>query len=216
VLPLAGLLASTTFLSIEGQTLEEKHGQYHYRVVRVQNPPTVDGDLSDSAWQGVAAIDQFIQQVPDFGMPATQKTQVRLIYDSTALYIGVYCYRTDPSGIVRNVLRFRDDNIWSKDDIIRFFIDTFHDHRRAYVFATNALGTKQDAQLDNEATPTGTRFGMSELVCRRMAGALNFASPSAFSASPLLAMGCGVLMWNAGSKAGTRESSGRPSLREFL
>ncbi len=154
LLPLAGLLASSTFLSIEGQTLEEKHGQYHYRVVRVQNPPTVDGDLSDPAWQGVAAIDQFIQQVPDSGMPATQKTQVRLIYDSTALYIGVYCYRTDPSGIVRNVLRFRDDNSWSKDDIIRFFIDTFHDHRRAYVFATNALGTKQDAQLDNEAWHT--------------------------------------------------------------
>ena len=95
-------------------------------------------------------MNQLIQQEPHYGQLASERTEVRVVYDSTALYIAVYCYESDPAGIVRNILRFRDDSVWSKDDVVRFILDTFHDHRRAYVFSVNALGTKQDSQVDNE------------------------------------------------------------------
>ena len=137
-----------------GQAVQEKHGEYRYQATSVDTPPIVDGDLSDPVWQKAPVIDQFIQMVPDSGEPATERTEVRIVYDSDSLYIAAYLHYTDPTAVVRNVLRFRDDQVWAKDDIIRFFIDTFHDHRRAYVFTTNALGTKQDAQIDNEAWHT--------------------------------------------------------------
>ena len=137
-----------------GQAVQEKHGEYRYQATSVDTPPIVDGDLSDPVWEKAPVIDQFIQMVPDSGEPATERTEVRIVYDSDSLYIAAYLHYTDPTAVVRNVLRFRDDQVWAKDDIIRFFIDTFHDHRRAYVFTTNALGTKQDAQIDNEAWHT--------------------------------------------------------------
>ncbi len=145
-----GVVSSSLSLAA-GQAVQEQHGEYRYQATSVDTPPTVDGDLSDPVWQKAPVLDQFIQMVPDSGMPATEQTEVRIVYDSDSLYIAVYCHYTDPTAVVRNVLRFRDDQVWVNDDIMRFFIDTFHDHRRAYVFATNALGTKQDAQIDNEA-----------------------------------------------------------------
>ena len=151
-LPLIVWLASYNSISAVGaQTLDENHERYRYRVTYVENPPTVDGDLSDPVWREAQVIDRLIQQVPDYGQPATENTEVRIVYDSTALYISVYCYESDPAGIVRNVLRFRDDSVYTKDDVVRFIVDTFHDHRRAYLFSVNALGTKQDSQIDNES-----------------------------------------------------------------
>ncbi|MCH7977381.1 MAG: carbohydrate binding family 9 domain-containing protein [Acidobacteria bacterium] len=146
---LLGLLASSSAQPARGQGSEGHNGQYRYRAVFVETPPTVDGDLSDPVWQQAEVIDQLTQQEPDFGAPPTEKTEVRLVYDSTALYIAAYCYDSDPAGVVRNILRFRDDQVWTKDDVIRFALDTFHDHRRAYIFSINPLGTKQDTQVDN-------------------------------------------------------------------
>ncbi|MCH8266680.1 MAG: carbohydrate binding family 9 domain-containing protein, partial [Acidobacteria bacterium] len=149
LLALLGLLASSSAQPARGQGSEGHNGQYRYRAVFVETPPTVDGDLSDPVWQQAEVIDQLTQQEPDFGAPPTEKTEVRLVYDSTALYIAAYCYDSDPAGVVRNILRFRDDQVWTKDDVIRFALDTFHDHRRAYIFSINPLGTKQDTQVDN-------------------------------------------------------------------
>ena len=144
------LLASSSAQPARGQSSGGQNEQYRYRAVFVETPPTVDGDLSDPVWQQAEVIDQLIQQEPDFGAPPTEKTEVRLLYDSEALYISAYCYDSDPSGVVRNILRFRDDQVWTKDDVIRFGLDTFHDHRRAYIFSINPLGTKQDTQVDND------------------------------------------------------------------
>ena len=121
-----------------------------YRPTPVEAPPILDGDLSDPAWAQADVIDQFTQQEPDTGAPASERTEVRLVYDAEALYIGAYVYDSDYSGVVRNTLRYRDDSVWSKDGVIRFSIDTFHDHRRGYVFSVNPLGTKQDSQIDND------------------------------------------------------------------
>ena len=153
LLALIWMLASSSEHPARGQSFgerpEQAHGQYRYRAVFVETAPTVDGDLSDPVWQKANVIDQMTQQIPEFGAPSTEKTEVRLLYDSEALYIAAYCYDSDPSGVVRNILRFRDDPVWTKDDVIRFVFDTFHDHRRAYVFSINPLGTKQDSQIDN-------------------------------------------------------------------
>ncbi|MBI4464100.1 MAG: carbohydrate binding family 9 domain-containing protein [Acidobacteria bacterium] len=143
-------LASVLALSAPAQDLIAPHGEPRYQAVRVETGPKVDGDLSDPVWQQAAVMDRFVQQVPHYGSPATEKTEVRILYDSAALYIGVYCYESDRAGMVSNVLRFRDEDVWRKDDVVRIALDTFHDHRRTYAFSINARGAKQDAQVDNQ------------------------------------------------------------------
>ena len=133
------------------QTDANVHEQVRVRAVRVEEPPPVDGDLSHPAWARADAIEQLVQQVPDNGEPSTERTVIRVLYDETAIYVGVYCYEEDPSRRTANILSYREDRIHTQDDTIRIAFDTFHDHRRAYVFATNPRGTKQDAYTDNQS-----------------------------------------------------------------
>jgi hypothetical protein len=145
---LAGALVICT-QSAAAQSLSENHGEQTYRAVRVDVAPEIDGDLSDPVWQQADVIGQLMQQIPVRGGQPSQKTEVRFVYDDTALYVAFHAYESDPAAVTRSMLRYRWDSVWQLDDVVRFSIDTFHDHRRGYAFSFNAFGTKQDAQLDN-------------------------------------------------------------------
>ncbi len=131
------------------QSLPDDGDKPSYRAVRVATPPIVDGDLSDAAWQGAVVLTELRQVLPDAGAEPSQRTEVRLVYDDEALYASFYAYESSPSVATRTMMRYRWDSVWQLDDVVRFALDTFHDHRRGYVFSFNAFGTKQDAQLDN-------------------------------------------------------------------
>jgi hypothetical protein len=143
------LLAAGAVRLAAMQNSEAVHDQYRYRTMYVETPPSIDGDLSDSAWERAEVIDLLVQQTPHFGEPATERTEIRVVYDSEAIYVAAYCYEKDPSKRVANVLAYRDDQIHGKDDVIRISFDTFHDHRRAYAFSVNALSTKNEGYVDN-------------------------------------------------------------------
>jgi hypothetical protein len=145
------LLLAGAPLAANAQYTAEQHEQYRHRAVFVSQPPPIDGDLSHPVWAEADPIEQFVQQVPHFGEAATERTVLRILYDSTALYIGVYCYESSPSQRAANILSYREDRIHTQDDTIRVGIDTFLDHRRAYMFGTNPLGTRQDAFFDNRS-----------------------------------------------------------------
>ena len=148
---LLGLLAVANVRLIAMQNSEAVHDKYRRRVVYVDAPPIIDGDLSDPVWEQADVIDLLVQQTPRFGEPGSEKTEVRVIHDSEAIYVAAYCYETDPSKRVANILTYRDDQIHGKDDVIRVAFDTFHDHRRAYAFSVNALNTKHDGFVDNRS-----------------------------------------------------------------
>ena len=90
----------------------------------------------------------FIQNDPKEGEPATFDTEVRLLYDDDALYIGVFAKDETPSGIIINELR-KDFNTGSGDSF-QVVIDTFQDERNGYQFAINPAGAKWDSQMSNE------------------------------------------------------------------
>ncbi|MBI2821100.1 MAG: carbohydrate binding family 9 domain-containing protein [Acidobacteria bacterium] len=141
-------LFATADQELLGQSDPGNHRQ-SYRITYVQTPPVIDGDLSDPVWQRAAIIDDFRQQVPVFGAAASERTEFRMVYDLNALYVSFYCYDSDPSAIRKTLLSYRDDDVWMKDDFVRVVLDTYHDHRRGYVFTASPLATKQDAQIDN-------------------------------------------------------------------
>lgn len=109
--------------------------------VRTPNPPRIDGILSESEWKLAKPISDFTQYDPLEGEPPTQNTEVRILYDDDALYIGWKLYDTEPSKIVARLAR-RDDEVES--DLISIRLDSYHDHQTAFEFTLNAAGVRTD------------------------------------------------------------------------
>ena len=123
----------------------------YYRVapVRVENGPQIDGLLDEEVWLRAAVIDEFVQQEPAEGEPATEQTVVRLLYDAQALYIGVEAYDTEPAGVIATEMR-RDSLRLLDEDNFQVILDTFHDRRSGYMFVTSPLGAKLEQQIAEE------------------------------------------------------------------
>ena len=72
---------------------------------RVPTPPVLDGRLDESSWQAAASAGDFRQYEPVEGAPATERTEVRVLYDNTSIYVGVRLYDSEPAGIVTRMSR---------------------------------------------------------------------------------------------------------------
>ena len=116
--------------------------------VRATSTITLDGRLDEPGWVNAPVAKDFIQNDPKEGEPATFDTEVRLLYDDDALYIGMFAKDETPSGIIINELR-KDFNPGSGDSF-QVVIDTFQDERNGYQFAVNPAGAKWDSQMSNE------------------------------------------------------------------
>ena len=90
----------------------------------------------------------FVQNDPNEGAPATYDTEVKLLYDDRALYIGVFARDPEPGQIIVNELR-KDFNTGNADGF-QVVIDTFHDLRNGFKFQTNALGAVQESVVLDE------------------------------------------------------------------
>lgn len=115
-------------------------------VGRISAPVTVDGTLSEPAWAQAQVIDDFVQQEPNINQPATERTEVRVLADDGAFYFGITC--TQAAGVIAR--ERRRDNPLADDDRFEIVLDSFHDHRNAYHFAINPLGTQYDALATDE------------------------------------------------------------------
>jgi len=113
----------------------------------------LDRSLSEEAWAGAAPIAGFLQRDPREGAPASQNTEVRVLYDAADFYVSVRAFDTDPARIVG--LRTRRDQS-SPSDWIRVYIDSYHDRRTAYEFAVNPAGVKQDGYWFGDAVSDQT------------------------------------------------------------
>jgi uncharacterized protein DUF5916 len=114
---------------------------------RVDHAPVLDGRLDDRAWQSAVPITGLLQRDPDEGRPVSEATEVRIVYDGTALYIGARLFDRDPSRIARRLVR-RDSD--TPSDEFRLLLDTYHDHRTAFLFAVSPAGVQRDAAAGND------------------------------------------------------------------
>ena len=108
--------------------------------VRATSPIHLDGKLDEPAWLAAPVTDTFTQIDPDEGKPASQKTEVRVVYDDEALYVGV---RLHDSGHVTARLGRRDMHL-GDSDWFGVMIDSYHDHRTAFGFDVNPAGVQRD------------------------------------------------------------------------
>ena len=121
---------------------------YVARPVRVEEPPLLDGVLDDLCWRLAEPLVPFTQREPAEGEPATELTEVRLVYTQTALYLAFRCEDSEPEHLRARQLRWDGD--FSGDDRIELIIDTFGTLRDAYAFRFTPLGAQWDAQIRDE------------------------------------------------------------------
>ncbi|MBI3940032.1 MAG: carbohydrate binding family 9 domain-containing protein, partial [Acidobacteria bacterium] len=114
--------------------------------VRVDQKVVIDGELNEPVWNLPAQAGNFIQNEPRAGEPATEKTEVRVLYDPDYLYIGVYCFDSQGrKGITVNDLN--KDFVLTEGDSFIIMLDTFGDRRNGIMLATNPLGARYDQQV---------------------------------------------------------------------
>jgi hypothetical protein len=118
-----------------------------FRASRTATPPAIDGQLNDEVWAHAQVLSDFTQQDPDEGKPATEQTEVRVLYDDSAIYIGARLFDREPDLIGRR-LSTRDGD--GDADRITLYLDPMHDHLTGVMFRVSASNVQTDAVLFND------------------------------------------------------------------
>src|SRR5687768_12581343 len=109
---------------------------------RRTGPVSVDGRLDEAAWANAPAVTDFVQYEPKEMEPATQRTEVRFLFDDDALYVGARMYDSlGAEGVATRLIR-RDGQYDS--DHFMLLLDTYHDHLGSVQFTVNPSGVKGD------------------------------------------------------------------------
>lgn len=104
--------------------------------------------MEEAVWERAEPAGDFYQQYPEEFQLSTQRTEVRFLYDDTALYVGAMLYDEAPGAIITNDLK-RDFSAF-QSDAFALVLDTFLDRRSSYGFLTNPGGAQRDVMsVDN-------------------------------------------------------------------
>ena len=122
------------------------------QATRTTEPIVLDGKLDDRAWRTATPSDAFTQHQPDEGVPPTERTEIRVLYDDEALYVGIDCQQVS-SPIVRRLQR-RDGQLPS--DGVWIDIDSRRDGVSAFHFGVNAAGALNDLIHFNDVDASTT------------------------------------------------------------
>lgn len=163
------LLATASALSAQGRALpgsaadapaplppavvsRDAAGHVTVRAVRVGTPLRIDGVLDEVSYSTTEAVSDFLQQEPNEGQPATEKTEAWVFFDDSNIYVSARCWETAPERRVANEMR-RDTSQLRQNDTFGVLLDTYHDRRNAYLFYANPIGGFSDQQITDENPP---------------------------------------------------------------
>ena len=154
----AGGFAATTLAIIDGPPpprppatmTRDASGRATVRAVRVTEPLRIDGTLDEAVYADTRALSDFIQSVPDEGAPATEQTEVWILFDADNIYISVRCSDSAPeSEWVVNEMRRDNFNI-IQNEYVTVLLDTFYDRRNGIMVTVNPIGGRMDGQVTDE------------------------------------------------------------------
>ncbi len=124
----------------------EKRPQIEAYQLKPSEEVIFDGQVEEAFWNDIDPATNFLQQEPNEGAEATEKTEVRVAYDEEYLYLGVILYDSNPSEIKANQKR-RDARIVA-DERFTWIFDTFNDQRSAYFLEVNPNGLRTDGLIN--------------------------------------------------------------------
>jgi hypothetical protein len=156
-----GALALTSVVVLAARTAAQVEAPEDGRYVHAEAPTvaavrtarsiSLDGRLDEVAWTTVVPVTQLRQTVPDEGLPVSEVTEVRFLYDDDAIYVGARLGDRSP---VTTRLARRDSGLGDSDRFV-VLLDSYHDHETAYRFWTNPSGVKGDAIVTGNGTGGG-------------------------------------------------------------
>src|SRR5256714_2299593 len=135
-------------------TYSGRDHQLDVPIPRFEADVVIDGDLSDSTWARAALLTGFSQYAPNDGVSAVDSTQVLVWYSANAIYFGIRAYELH--GQPTATLADRDQIFG--DDNVQILLGTFHDGKKALMFAVNPLGVQGDGALIEGANVTASGF----------------------------------------------------------
>jgi len=145
----APLFATALYAEIDYESARQER---RLKPMKTGERITVDGRLEEASWRQTEVAGNFIQNEPQVDQPASEATEVRVLYDHDNLYIGILARDSEPQRVIVNDLK--KDFERDRGDTVEIILDTFHDQRNGYMFAVNAAGAKWDAQTTNEGRQT--------------------------------------------------------------
>ncbi len=118
-----------------------------FSAVRTENSPKIDGVLNDLVWKETVAASGFIEFKPLPGRMDRhdRRTEIKIVYDNTAIYIGARMY-DEPDSVFREIMT--RDNL-ANSDFIGIVFDTYLDRINAFGFYVTSTGTQFDAKYSN-------------------------------------------------------------------
>ena len=119
-----------------GQETKKKQ----YQATRIETAPNIDGILDEEVWTLGEWKDDFWQNEPYNGRPASQRTEFKILFDDDNIYVGINNFDTDPDSIVNRLTR-RDQ---VDGDIAGVIFDSYHDLRTGFFFGASSAGVKFD------------------------------------------------------------------------
>jgi hypothetical protein len=127
---------------------ETESKSFKVKIFRADEDIKINGVLDEAVWSKAGSISDFRQQEPREGEPASEKTEIRVLFNDKNLYFAIRAFDSDAKNInARELVR---DASFSNDDKVEILLDTYHDKRNAFRFAVNPLGTQQDALITDE------------------------------------------------------------------
>ena len=125
-------------------------GRATVRAIRLAAPLALDGVLDEDVYTRESPFDGLIQVVPDYGKPATERSEIWITYDREHMYLSCRCWdASPPEEWVVNELR-RDTGGLRNNEHIGVLFDTFYDRRSGFAFYTNPLGARADYSIIDE------------------------------------------------------------------
>ena len=121
--------------------------------VEVTESPSIDGRLDEAVWRRAVPMTGFTQRVPYDGRPASEATEVRILFDAEAIYVGVWAFDRRADAITHGE-RIRDYEV-NQSDAVVFVLDTYNDDQNGFVFGTTPTGIEYDGQVANEGRGGG-------------------------------------------------------------
>jgi hypothetical protein len=119
--------------------------------VRSSGKITIDGVLDEPSWQNADAANGFVTYSPTMGLPASQRTEVRVVYDNKAVYFGVKMFDTAPDSIKRELTK-RDQVSEGNVDRFKISLNPYNDGQNLFQFEVSAANVQGDSKQSASST----------------------------------------------------------------
>ena len=136
-------------LSFAQEKVQDSITRKKITAVKLEKAPKIDGNLDDDAWKNIPIAKDFIEFRPNNGKAedADFKSEVKIAYDDTGIYVSAMLYDKEPSKISKELTE--RDNI-GNDDFFVLFLNGYNDKQQSLELFVTAAGVQADSKITNE------------------------------------------------------------------